>query len=432
VEISALYEAFLRYPLAVTDSRAAVPGSLFFALKGARFDGNRFAAEALCKGSVMAVIDDPSYRKDERYVLVDNVLDSLQKLAVFHRKQMKARIIAVTGTNGKTTTKELIKACLSKRYHAAGTEGNLNNHIGVPLTLLRLKYNDETAVIEIGANHPQEITMLCNIADPDDGIITNIGRAHIEGFGSFEGVRKAKGELYDYLAGRRKTIFVNGNDPVLAQMAVSFPGNVFYYGDHRNTVVSGKVIKMDPFMSFDLFFPGKEILRVNTQITGRYNFDNFLAAACISTVFNVSQTDILQAFETYKPGNMRSQLLETQSNLVFLDSYNANPSSVGAAVASFVELPATCRVIILGEMLELGSHSVSEHKAILRLIDTCDVNHVFLVGPVFKKMKVSGKYSLFNDSDELAVYLREHPVAGSSILVKGSRLMALEKVVPFL
>jgi len=185
VEISALYEAFLRYPLAVTDSRAAVPGSLFFALKGARFDGNRFAAEALCKGSVMAVIDDPSYRKDERYVLVDNVLDSLQKLAVFHRKQMKARIIAVTGTNGKTTTKELIKACLSKRYHAAGTEGNLNNHIGVPLTLLRLKYNDETAVIEIGANHPQEITMLCNIADPDDGIITNIGRAHIEGFGSF-------------------------------------------------------------------------------------------------------------------------------------------------------------------------------------------------------------------------------------------------------
>lgn len=428
----ALYNAFLKYPLAVTDSRAAVPGSVFFALKGERFDGNRFAAEALGKGSALAVIDDPAYRYDDRYVLVDDVLVSLQQLAAYHRKQMKVRVIAVTGSNGKTTTKELVKACLSKRFHTAGTEGNLNNDIGVPLTLLHLKEGHEMAVIEMGANHPGEITRLCSIADPDYGIITNIGKAHIEGFGSFEGVRKAKGEMYDYLGRQRKTIFVNGQDAVLAPMAEKFTGRVLFYGDHSGTLASGRVTGIDPFLTFDIDFPGKEMLSITTQVIGRYNLDNFLSAACISSAFNVPPEDIKEAFETYKPGNMRSQLLKTRFNLVFLDSYNANPSSVEAAIANFNEHSATSKVIILGEMLELGSRSVSEHEAILRLIDTCDVSQVFLVGRVFRGLEISGKYARFDDSDELAGHLREHPIKGSSILVKGSRLVALEKAVPFL
>lgn len=432
MDIPRLYKTFLKYNLVVTDSRKAEPGSIFFALKGERFDGNRFAAESLSKGSVLAVIDDPSFMKGSGFLLVDDALECLQSLATFHRSQLKVQIIAVTGSNGKTTTKELIKTTLSGKYHTAGTEGNLNNHIGVPLTLLQLNHDHEMAVIEMGANHLKEIDKLCRIASPDYGIITNIGRAHIEGFGSFDGIMQAKSELFGYLAADRKTIFAKGNDPVLADLVKAFPGKVVYYGDCRDTLVSGRILNNDPLLDFELAFPGGEILDISTKITGSYNLDNFLAAACIGYYFNVPPADIKSTFEGYQPGNMRSQLLRTHSNTVILDSYNANPSSMAAAIINFNGLAAGNKILILGEMLELGSDSDSEHETVLNLIDSSGVNRIFLVGPVFSRLKVSGNYLHFNDSGELADWLRDNPVTGSTILIKGSRLIGLEKVVPFL
>jgi len=284
----------------------------------------------------------------------------------------------------------------------------------------------------MGANHPGEIASLCKIADPDFGIITNIGRAHIEGFGSYEGVRKAKGELYDYLGRNHKTIFVNGSDAVLVQMSERFAGKVLYFGNHPAATVSGRALSMDPFLGFELEFTGKEKLSISSQVAGSYNLDNFLTAACVSACFNVPCENIKHALENYNPGNMRSQVIRTASNLIFLDSYNANPSSMEAAISSFREQKAGSKVIILGEMLELGAQSVSEHEMVLKLISTCDINKVFLVGKVFMQLKTPAAYTIFNDSTELAGYLEKHSVTGSSVLIKGSRLIALEKVVPFL
>ena len=423
VQIDELYTLFLQHPQVTTDSRDCPTGSLFFALKGESFDGNAYARQALDSGCSYAIVDDPDVVDpvDKRYLLVDDVLQTLQQLANYHRRQLGTKIIGVTGTNGKTTTKELISAVLSKKYNVLYTQGNFNNHIGVPKTLLRLTRQHEVAVIEMGANHPGEIKTLVNIVEPDYGIITNVGKAHLLGFGSFEGVIRTKGELYDFLREHDGTVFINENNPHLMGIAEGL--QLVKYGNN------GEMIDNSPYLRLSV--KGTE---VQTNLIGAYNLDNALAAACIGQFIEVSDEDICQALSEYTPTNNRSQLVKTGKNTLIVDAYNANPTSMKAALDNFHRMNMPNKMIIIGDMRELGEASHEEHVKILQLVYKYAFPLVWLVGEEMRGATTdmpdySSSFIFFADVDEVKMALEKIGIKDRTILIKGSNSMKLYSLV---
>lgn len=414
-----------------TDTRRLINGGIFFALKGDNFNANTFASEAIEKGCAWAVIDEPAHKTNDRIVLVENVLESLQKLANYHRHQFKIPFIAITGSNGKTTNKELIHAVLSRKYKTLATEGNLNNHIGVPLTLLKLHTSHEMAIIEMGANHQGEINALCEIADPDYGLITNIGKAHLEGFGGIEGVKKGKSEMYRYLRKKDAPIFINGDDEVLHSLAES--NDKITFGTTKLYDVIGKQYTDGDTVSFKFTTRYGEkkwelLPLIKTQITGHYNFINCLAAACIGTYFKVEAEDIRAALEDYVPGMNRSQIIQRPLNTILLDAYNANPNSMKAAIDNFKKHSASHKLVILGDMFELGEYSKPEHQMVTDLLKESGFENVLLVGPAFGAT-ARHAYKTFESTQEIKNYLTQNQPQNCTILIKGSRGMKLESLV---
>ncbi len=426
MKIEQLYRLFEENPFVSTDTRKIFPNSIFFALKGAKFNGNLFAPEALKKGASYAVIDEPPSEPDERLIQVENSLKCLQKLAAFHRHKLNIPVLAITGTNGKTTTKELTASILSKKYKTCFTKGNFNNHIGVPLTLLQMDSTTEIAVIEMGANHPGEIDELCRIASPDYGLITNVGKAHLEGFGSFEGVVSTKTELYHFLKNKSGKCFVNSDDEILSEQARSL--QYISYGKSENNYLRGELMDTEYFVVAKVLFP-KGWLYLKSKLIGKYNFDNILAAACIGSYFRVDPLQIQQAIENYTPSNNRSQLITTTSNKIIMDAYNANPTSMMASLLNFISLKHPQKVLILGDMLELGNESESEHEKIACFIAENDFEQVFLVGKNFSKTRDGQKIKKFDNAELLTDYLTKQPLKNKLILIKGSRGISLEKVL---
>lgn len=423
MEIAELYKCFMECGKVTTDSRNCPEGSMFIALKGETFNGNAFAAQALKQGCRYAVIDEPEYA-GEGTILVDNCLQALQQLANYHRRQLKTPVIGITGTNGKTTTKELISTVLSRKFNTLYTEGNFNNHIGVPLTLLRLTKEHEMAVVEMGANHPGEIKTLVHIAEPDYGIITNVGKAHLQGFGSFEGVIRTKGELYDFLRAKGgATIFIQNENPYLNGIAEGL--TCVRYGQTAGLYVSGELISCSPFLSFRWTAEGVSH-EVNTHLIGSYNLDNMLAAAAIGRYFGVSDDDISSALASYLPHNNRSQLKETADNKLIVDAYNANPTSMMAALKNFRQVEAPHKMVILGDMKELGEASREEHQKVVDYLKECGFDRVVLVGPEFAAATHS--YQTFQHVDEVLADIRMHKPQGYYILIKGSNSMKLRQL----
>ena len=442
--IEKLYALFLKHPIVCTDTRDIKTGSVFFALKGENFNGNKFAEQALNAGCSLVVIDEKEYQKDERFFLVDDVLTALQQLANYHRKQLNIPVIGITGSNGKTTSKELINAALSQKYKVLATKGNLNNHIGVPLTLLSMTKEHEMAIVEMGANHQGEIEMLCKIAEPDFGVITNIGKAHLEGFGGIEGVKKGKSELYKFiqeqkarLPEREGKLFVHGDDPVLLELAGSCE-KVTYGTEKLFDIVGLMNQNMESgFISFQWATRYnasnlKKSETVSTQLVGVYNYYNLLCAACVGNYFKVDDASINKALREYTPSNNRSQLHKTQNNVLILDYYNANPSSMSLAIENFAELNHPNKMLILGDMLELGEESAKEHMAIINLIQQKNIKNALLVGPYFIEAGKSFGAKTFATSDDLVKFIIQHPIRENTILIKGSRGIKLEKVVDVL
>lgn len=423
MEIAELYKCFMECGKVTTDSRNCPEGSIFIALKGETFNGNAFAAQALKQGCRYAVIDESEYA-GEGTILVDNCLQALQQLANYHRRQLKTPVIGITGTNGKTTTKELISTVLSRKFNTLYTEGNFNNHIGVPLTLLRLTKEHEMAVVEMGANHPGEIKTLVHIAEPDYGIITNVGKAHLQGFGSFEGVIRTKGELYDFLRAKGgATIFIQNENPYLNGIAEGL--TCVRYGQTAGLYVSGELISCSPFLSFRWTAEGVSH-EVNTHLIGSYNLDNMLAAAAIGRYFGVSDDDISSALASYLPHNNRSQLKETADNKLIVDAYNANPTSMMAALKNFRQIEAPHKMVILGDMKELGEASREEHQKVVDYLKECGFDRVVLVGPEFAAATHS--YQTFQHVDEVLADIRMHKPQGYYILIKGSNSMKLSQL----
>lgn len=420
-----LYEIFLQHPEISTDSRKITRGSIFFALKGEQFDGSQFAADALEQGAFCVVTDNPSVVHDSRYFLVEDTLTALQQLAARHRRQFRIPMIAVTGTNGKTTTKELIAAVLSKKFNCLATQGNLNNHIGVPLTLLKISKETEMAVIEMGANHSGEIDMLCRIARPDFGIITNIGKAHLEGFGGYEGVIQAKSELYRYIRQEGQMLFVNRDDQLLTSLSDSIPR--INYSSVNRSCYQGEMISADPFVVLEIIGTTGRT-RIGSNLFGVYNFENILAAACIGNFFGVNVAAIKEAVEGYQPVNNRSQVVHGKKNLLIMDAYNANPSSMAAALRSFAGSAYPDKMVILGDMLELGEESVKEHRGVILLAEELGFRDVIYIGPVFRSLLEGAKVHVFPTSHEAKEYLTASAPAGKTILIKGSRGIRLEMV----
>lgn len=425
--MSNLYNLFLNSTGITTDSRDCPEGSIFFALKGETFDGNKYAAAALDKGCSYAVVDEAEYATDDRFILVPDVLTALQQLANEHRRALGTRIIGVTGTNGKTTTKELIAAVLSKKYNVLYTQGNFNNHIGVPKTLLRLTKEHEIAVVEMGANHPGEIKTLVNIVEPDYGIITNVGKAHLEGFGSFEGVIKTKGELYDFLRQKGGSkVFIDADNEHLAGIAHDL--ELIKYGvksDAGTLAVKGEVIACDPFLRFR--WNGDE---VNTHLIGAYNIYNMLAAATIGMHFGVTPAQINEALTEYVPSNNRSQLTVTENNKLVVDTYNANPTSMMAALENFTLMAMPSKMAILGSMGELGAVSRDEHQRIVDYLTQHGYADVWLVGKEFGQIECN--YRKFADVEAVKQELLSHPLKDQCILIKGSNTMRLFELPPLL
>lgn len=427
MEIAELYKCFMECGKVTTDSRNCPEGSMFIALKGETFNGNAFAAQALKQGCRYAVIDESEYA-GEGTILVDNCLQALQQLANYHRRQLKTPVIGITGTNGKTTTKELISTVLSRKFNTLYTEGNFNNHIGVPLTLLRLTKEHEMAVVEMGANHPGEIKTLVRIAEPDYGIITNVGKAHLQGFGSFEGVIRTKGELYDFLRAKGgATIFIQNENPYLNGIAEGL--TCVRYGQTAGLYVSGELISCSPFLSFRWTAEGVSH-EVNTHLIGSYNLDNMLAAAAIGRYFGVSDDDISSALASYLPHNNRSQLKETADNKLIVDAYNANPTSMMAALKNFRQVEAPHKMVILGDMKELGEASREEHQKVVDYLKECGFDRVVLVGPEFAAATHS--YQTFQHVDEVLADIRIHKPQGYYILIKGSNSMKLSQLPEYL
>lgn len=427
MEIAELYKCFMECGKVTTDSRNCPEGSMFIALKGETFNGNAFAAQALKQGCRYAVIDESEYA-GEGTILVDNCLQALQQLANYHRRQLKTPVIGITGTNGKTTTKELISTVLSRKFNTLYTEGNFNNHIGVPLTLLRLTKEHEMAVVEMGANHPGEIKTLVHIAEPDYGIITNVGKAHLQGFGSFEGVIRTKGELYDFLRDKGgATIFIQNENPYLNGIVEGL--TCVRYGQTAGLYVSGELISCSPFLSFRWTAEGVSH-EVNTHLIGSYNLDNMLAAAAIGRYFGVSDDDISSALASYLPHNNRSQLKETADNKLIVDAYNANPTSMMAALKNFRQVEAPHKMVILGDMKELGEASREEHQKVVDYLKECGFDRVVLVGPEFAAATHS--YQTFQHVDEVLADIRMHKPQGYYILIKGSNSMKLSQLPEYL
>ena len=432
MEIEALYEIYRANPKVITDSRVPVPGSLFFGLKGDHFNGSLYAHDALNGGSSFAVVDDPSVVRDERYILVENSLGTLQELAMFHRSRLSIPLIAITGSNGKTTTKELMAKILSTQYPTQATRGNLNNHIGVPLTLLGIDDSAEMGIIEMGANHAGEIGRLCKIAKPDYGLITNIGMAHLEGFGSFEGVKKAKKELYDYIEENGGLIFVNEQDKTLEGMLDEFDGGIVWYGGSGESVIRGEVLEADPLLRISLDITGYGLLDVETGLVGSYNLENILAAASIGLHFGISPAHLKKSIQHYRTDNNRSQQLNTDHNVLILDAYNANPTSMRLAIENFRSLIHPDKSVILGDMLELGEVTVEAHREVVDLLEAAGFREVILVGPFFANTEVPGSYHVFSSVAECAAWLEEHSLHDRMILLKGSRGIGLEKLLGIL
>lgn len=430
-----LYQVFLQHPIICTDSRNCPAGSIFFALKGDNFNANAFALSALEKGCTFAVVDEPEYAIDDRFILVDNVLDSLQQLANFHRKQLGTPIIGITGTNGKTTTKELIASVLSEKFNILYTKGNLNNHIGVPLTLLQLKPEHQMAVIEMGANHPGEIKTLVEIACPEYGIITNVGKAHLEGFGSFEGVIKTKAELYDYISASGKLIFLNIDNNFLLEMAkksgILEQNKYIKYSQVKGSSdvnVFGWISTCSPFLEMVCQTSDQHPFEVKTKLIGSYNAENVLGAVAIATYFGLTDMEIKNGLEKYVPRNNRSQLTVTEHNKLIIDAYNANPTSMRAAILNFAQMNVENKTFILGDMFELGEHSDIEHQNVVNLLQQNHFENVLLVGKDF--MKTQNPFQCFETVENLIGFLDNKPVRGSFVLIKGSRGVKLEKVLP--
>lgn len=421
MRIDELYKLYLQHPVVLTDTRKIEPGGIFFALRGDNFNGNKFAADALHAGAAYAVIDDAQYASDKGTILVDNVLDTLQQLARHHRRQLNIPVIAITGSNGKTTTKELVTAVLRQRYTTYATIGNLNNHIGVPLTLLKIKHDAEIAIIEMGANHQKEIASYCVIALPTHGIITNCGKAHIEGFGGVEGVRKGKGELYDYLRLHNGTIFRNADLEYLDSMAKGIQEQITY--GSGNATYTGKAAMNEVFLSVT-FLHGDTETVVDTQLVGDYNFPNVMTAIAVGLHFGIPATDIKAAIEAYHPDNSRSQWVEKGSNRIILDAYNANPSSMQAAIQNFAASGLENRILWIGGMKEMGNAELAEHDAIVSLIASYKWADVVLVGNEFRDIPHTFRW--FADSTQAAAYIREHQPQNAAILIKGSRGSKME------
>ena len=445
--IERLYQAYLQSRTVTTDSRHITPGSLFFAFKGEHFDGNAFAPQALEQGAALSVISDAAYRVDDRCIVVPDVLATFQELAREHRRHLTMPILGITGTNGKTTTKELVHAVLAKRYKTSATRGNLNNHLGVPLTLLAISEGTELSIVEMGANHPGEIEFLCGIADPDCGLITNVGRAHLEGFGSFEGVVQTKTELYRHLAGKHGLVFVNADNERLmheAERLATIPGlrsfipayapdnpafvpttiektplSMLTYGRSQEADVRGTLVNSDsPYLHF-YFEVGDNVYNVRTHLLGNYNFDNCMAAVSVGLHFGVEPFDIKEAIEEYIPSNQRSEYKETaRSNRLYLDYYNANPSSMEAAISSFKTMGGD--MAIIGGMHELGHDERKEHQRLVEMLDECHLKHCLLVGPEFNDIRLPHPMLLFSNTEAVRSWLKKHPVNNATILVKGS------------
>ena len=422
MEITELYKLFLECKCVTTDTRNCPKDSMFFALKGASFNGNAFAAQALANGCKYAVVDEMEYisDSDSRFIPVEDCLKVLQDMAALHRRTLGTKMIGITGTNGKTTTKELISAVMKEKFNVLYTQGNLNNHIGVPLTLLKLTKEHEIAVVEMGANHSGEIKFLANIAQPDYGIITNVGKAHLEGFGSFEGVIRTKGELYDYIRNKKGTIFIHNENKYLNNIAEGI--NCIRYGSEAGIYVSGKISSCSPFLAFKWTADGAEH-EVQTNLIGSYNIDNALAAVAIGRFFGVKDDDICHALSSYTPQNNRSQLVITEHNKLVVDAYNANPTSMKAALENFKMIDTPHKMAILGDMKELGEGSHEEHQKIVDMIPGCGIERVILVGPEFGKTK--HQYIHFNNVEELKDVLSGQKPERYMILIKGSNSMKL-------
>ena len=425
MEISTLYNYFKQCGRVTTDTRNCPEGSMFIALKGETFNGNSFAHQALEKGCRYAVVDEPQYADSENIILVDDCLKALQALAREHRRQMGTSIIGITGTNGKTTTKELIATVLQKRYNVLYTQGNLNNHIGVPLTLLNLTKEHELAVVEMGANHPGEIHTLVHIAEPDCGMITNVGKAHLEGFGSFEGVVKTKSELYDYLRSKENAfIFLDKDNEVLCQASAGLE-NIGYGMENDALYVSGKLHACAPFLAFEWKHEGKTH-DVHTHLIGSYNIKNALAAIAIGCRFGVPAEDICEALDNYIPSNNRSQLTKTADNHLIVDAYNANPTSMRAALENFRLMEVPHKVAVLGDMKELGEGSTEEHRQIVSLLTTCNFEKVILVGAEFGK--VNENFEHYPDVEAVKEIFTQNKPKGKFVLIKGSNSMKLAQL----
>lgn len=427
--ISEIYSIFKQHPYISTDSRIANAGSIFFALKGDNFDGNKYAHSAIEKGVAYAVIDNPKYYIDNKTLLVEDTLTALQQLASLHRENLNIPIIGITGSNGKTTTKELIAAALSARFNTHATPGNLNNHIGVPLTVLSIGPETEIAIVEMGANHIGEIAALCKIARPTHGIITNIGKAHLEGFGGPEGVIKAKSELYQHLYNFGGTVFVNSNNPLL--MSLSDNLNRILFGSDDNLSYSAKASDHGPMLMVDVIKPLEMVIQ--TKLTGNYNFENVMAAFTIASHFKVNCELIKQAIEKYEPKMNRSQILETSKNTLILDAYNANPSSMESAIGNFISIKKHPKVMILGDMFELGDAAPEEHTAILKMALMSDAERIITAGQHFyNAAKDFENIQAFPDVATLRNQLINEPVQGCLVLIKGSRGMKIETITDLL
>ena len=417
MEIKALYDIFLQSAGVCTDTRTLKKNQLFFALKGENFDGNRFALQALEKGASYAVAGEDLEAEDPRLIKVPDTLETLKALAAYHRRQLRIPVIGLTGTNGKTTTKELIKTALGAAYRVSATEGNLNNEIGVPLTVLKIGPRAQIAIVEMGASHPEDLKPLLAVAQPNLGLITNVGKAHLEGFGSYEGVKHAKGLLYDYLKEHDGVVFANADDPVLQEMLAQRGLEAIGY---TKEVIK---VKADPFLEMEW-----EDASLQTQLVGAYNAANVLAALKLGWYFDVPREDALQAIASYIPSNNRSQLVKTEKNTLIVDAYNANPSSMGVALDNMAQMKGR-KVAMLGDMRELGADAAAEHDRIVARLEGLEA---YLVGEEFTRAAAGKPYKTFATSSDLAKYLEEHPLEGCTILLKGSHSIQMEKIIPSL
>ena len=424
MSIEELYSIYLDHPQVTTDTRKVKPGDLFFALKGPNFNGNAFAAKAIEAGAAYAVIDESSFEIAGKTIFVDDVLSTLQQLAKYHRQQLNIPFLAITGTNGKTTSKELVHAVLSTSFITYTTQGNLNNHIGIPLTILSIKKDAEIAVIEMGANHLKEIAGYCTYTLPTHAVITNCGKAHLEGFGSVEGVKKAKGELYDFIRAEGGTIFTMWDYDYLREMSKGIK-NIIRYGT-KDADITGTVAGNDPYLQVRIT-QGADVDTITSKLVGEYNLPNILLAVAVGKHFGVSDERIRLGIENYQPSNSRSQMIEKDSNKIILDAYNANPSSMKLAVENFAQLQADDKILILGAMAELGADSFMEHQELLNLIQKHQWKQVVLVGGDFKKFK--GDFLLFDNAQEAKSWYQSQQIKNSYVLIKGSRSMRMEEIL---